>query len=250
MRFSPALRDLNWLVARPIAHRGLQHNKATENTEAAFAAAIEKDYAIECDLQLTADNEAVVFHDDTVDHLLDGSGPVKSFTTKQIKNMTFKSGTSRVQTFAELLEQIDGRSTLVIELKTLWDKNVTLAKRALDVLQHYNGPHALMSYDPLLIKYVAVDNPSTTRGIVGERSASDTYKTLPLSHSLKLRQMSHLAETKPHFISYYFRDLPYKPVALFRAKGNPVITFTIRNPQQAAYAHRYCDQVTFQDYYE
>jgi glycerophosphoryl diester phosphodiesterase len=68
MRFSPQLREFDWLVARPIAHRGL-HNKKTiiENTEGAFAAAIRGDFAIECDVQLSADGEAMVFHDDELD---------------------------------------------------------------------------------------------------------------------------------------------------------------------------------------
>ena len=250
MRFSQQMRDLNWLVACPIAHRGLHGGNLIENCEGAFAAAIENDYAIECDVQLTADGEAVVFHDDTVDRLLDGSGQVNSFTTKQLKKMAFKNGTGHVQTLAELLEQVAGRCTVVIELKTLWDNNVNLSKRALEVLHNYDGPHALMSYDPLMISCVALDSPTTIRGIIGERSATDTYKTLPFSQNLELRQMSHLTKTKPHFISYYFRDLPYHPVTQFRAKGNPVITFTIRNPQQAASAKRYCDQVTFQDYHE
>ena len=55
----------SWLVAKPIAHRGL-HNKAEgiiENTLAAAEAAIVHGFPIECDVQLTADGEAVVFHD-------------------------------------------------------------------------------------------------------------------------------------------------------------------------------------------
>ena len=71
MRFSPQLREFDWLVARPIAHRGL-HAKSKgiiENTESAFAAAIKGNYAIECDVQLAADGEAMVFHDDDLDRL-------------------------------------------------------------------------------------------------------------------------------------------------------------------------------------
>ena len=63
--------DFGWLVARPIAHRGL-HDAAKgiiENSLAAARAAIAGNYAIECDAQLSADGEAVVFHDDTLDRL-------------------------------------------------------------------------------------------------------------------------------------------------------------------------------------
>ena len=82
MRFTRELRRLDWLVARPIAHRGY-HDRSKgviENTAPAFAAAIAGDYAIECDLQLSRDGEAMVFHDDTLDRVTEASGPVKALS--------------------------------------------------------------------------------------------------------------------------------------------------------------------------
>ena len=65
-----------WLIARPVAHRGLHDAAAgiVENTPSAFAAAIAGDYAIECDIQISADGEAMVFHDQTLERLTEGSG--------------------------------------------------------------------------------------------------------------------------------------------------------------------------------
>src|SRR5215207_2800498 len=133
MRFTPQLRELDWLVARPIAHRGL-HAKGKgiiENTASAFAAAINGNYAIECDVQLTSDGEAVVFHDNELDRLTEAKGPVRALTAQELKQVKLKATSDRMQTLAELLEQVDGRSSLVIELKSLWDDNDALAKRAL-----------------------------------------------------------------------------------------------------------------------
>ena len=55
----------DWLTARPIAHRGLHDRAASrpENTLAAARAAVAGGFAIECDVQLSADGEAMVFHD-------------------------------------------------------------------------------------------------------------------------------------------------------------------------------------------
>jgi glycerophosphoryl diester phosphodiesterase len=249
MRFSPQLRDLNWLVARPIAHRGF-HNKmdVIENTQSAFAAAIKHDYAIECDVQLSADGEAMVFHDDDLDRLTQAKGPVKALTVKELKGVKLKSTTDRIQTLAELLEQVDGRSTLVIELKSQWDCDEALAKRALQILENYQGPHGLMSFDPDLVACMRELSPHTVRGIVADRTTDPYYSALPLAKRYAMRTFSHLAQTQPHFVSYNWRELPFEPVTEIRSLGHPVITWTLRSKEEASQALRYCDQVTFEGY--
>jgi glycerophosphoryl diester phosphodiesterase len=248
MRFTPQLRDLNWLVARPIAHRGLHSGKAVENSESAFAAALKNNYAIECDLQITADGEAVVFHDDELDRLLEGKGLVRHHTTKQLKVMAFKGSADHVQTLGELVEQVNGKATLVIELKSHWDHNQKLTRRTLDLLQNYKGPHALMSFDPDIVACIAELSPATARGITADRVTDSYYAPLSLERRLAMRNFSHLSETRPHFVSFDFKQLPFQPVNAIRAMGHPVITWTIESEAQAAQALRYCDQITFQGY--
>ena len=250
MRFTRQVRALDWLVARPIAHRGF-HNEAEgrmENCQASFEAAIAQGFSIECDLQITADGEAVVFHDDEVDRILDGSGKVKNFTVKELKTMHFKQGKERVQTLAELLEQVNGRTTLVIELKSLWDDDFTLTDRALNVLANYNGAFGLMSFDPDLISRVAASVPETIRGITADRVIDPYYDPLPVSKRLAMREFSHLPESRPHFISFDFHQLPFQPVTEFQAAGFPILSWTIENEDDAARARRWCDQITFENF--
>ena len=70
--------DLGWLVARPIAHRGLHDIAAgvIENSASAAEAAIAGNFGIECDVQLSADGQAVVFHDFVLDRLTGEKGRV------------------------------------------------------------------------------------------------------------------------------------------------------------------------------
>ncbi len=249
MRFTPQLRDLNWLVARPIAHRGFHNGKTIiENTESAFEAALDGNYAIECDLQLSADGEAIVFHDDEVDRLTKTTGYVKSFTAKQLKKIAFKSTDDRMQTLDELLEQVDGISTLIIELKSNWDGNMTLVNCAIDILAGYDGPVALMSFDPTMIACACELAPNIVRGITADRTVDPYYNALPVSKRVSMRNFRHLAQTQPHFVSYYWRDLPFEPMTEIRNAGHPVITWTLRSQQEASEAMRYCDQVTFEGY--
>jgi len=241
-------RQLDWLCARPIAHRGL-HDRArglVENTAGAFAAAVAGNYAIECDLQITADGEAVVFHDDHLGRLTTATGLVKAHTVDEIKAMTIPDSGDRIQTLAELLAQVSGRVPLVIELKSHWDGSDRLARRAVEVLQSYGGPHCLMSFDPDIIDALRRLSPATLRGIVADRGTDDEYNALPMARRMEMRSFSHLARSRPDFISFYFRDLPFAAIAAYRAAGHPVISWTIRSPAEAADARRFSDQITFE----
>lgn len=257
-RFIPRRGELDFLVRRPIAHRGL-HDRTlgvVENSASAFAAAITHKYAIECDLQLTADGEAVVFHDERLDRLTESTGWVHERTAAQMKAFVLRGTQDRAQTLAELLHQVHGQVPLVIEIKTHWKRDHRLAWRALEVLRGYDGPHCLMSFDPDVVEALRLRSPQTLRGIVADRTVDPEYNLLPLARRIELRAMSHfsrtvpeMGRTQPHFISYHFRDLPWAPVTAFRHAGHPVISWTIRSAEQAAQARRYSDQITFEGFH-
>jgi len=250
MRFTPQLRNLNWLVQNPIAHRGLHNEKAglVENCEASFSAAIIQGFSIETDLQLTKDGQALVFHDDDVNRVLNGQGKVKDLSLRELKSMTYKQGRDRVQTLDELLEQVAGRTTLVIEIKSLWDDDFTLTDRAVKILSQYNGPFALMSFDPDLIARVAATADQMVRGITADRVIDPYYDPLPVARRVAMREMLHLPESRPHFVSFDFHQLPFAPITEIQAAGHPIITWTIENEADATQARRYSDQITFQNF--
>jgi glycerophosphoryl diester phosphodiesterase len=250
MQLTPQLLDMSWLVKRPIAHRGLHDlkNACVENTSSAFARAIDHDYAIECDLQLTADGEAVVFHDETLDRVMQHEGWVRDYSVQQLKRLDFKNCSDRIQTLSELLEQVDGRVTLVIELKSHFDGDVRLALRALEVLVAYKGPYCLMSFDPDLIAALAAHAPDEVRGITADSTEDPYYDFLSPEKRLSLREFHHWEKTQPHFVSYCFTDLPFQSVADIRSSGRPVISWTIRSAADELAARRFSDQITFEGY--
>lgn len=240
----------DFITARPIAHRGL-HDLASgvvENTASAFAAAIAQGYAIECDLQLTKDGEAVVFHDEHVERLTEGRGMVRDLTAAEMKALAIRRSGDHVQTLDELLAQVNGQVPLIIEIKSHWDGDERLARRTIEVLKAYGGPHCLMSFDPDVIATVRRLSPETIRGIVAERGFDSYYDSLPLPKQMELRTLSHVARTRPDFVSFYFGELPWAPVTALRAAGMPVITWTIRNAVEARMALRCSDQITFEGF--
>src|SRR5476649_475677 len=129
------LPGLAWLTARPIAHRGLHSaaNGVIENTASAFSAAIAGNYGIETDLQISADGEAMVHHDDALGRLTEGSGRLAEINAAEIKAVRFKATIDRILTLGELCELVAGRATLMLELKSHFDGDLRLAQRTADV---------------------------------------------------------------------------------------------------------------------
>lgn len=243
-------RAVDFISARPIAHRGLHdwRRGVIENTRSAFAAAIAKGYAIECDLQITKDLEAVVFHDEILDRLTERKGFVRDLTTAEMKEVPMRLTSDKVQTLAEMLEQVNGQVALVIELKSHWDGDERLVDRALAVLKDYKGPYCLMSFDPDIIEAVRRKSPDTIRGMVSDRAFDPYYWHLGQKRMMELRTYSHVARTQPDFVSFYFDELPFAPVEELRRNGMPLISWTIRSPEQERVARRFSDQVTFEGY--
>ncbi len=238
-------------MARPIAHRGLhdQNLSVVENTEAAFAAAVNHDYAIECDIQLTAEGEAVVFHDEELARVTEGKGLVIDFTVPELKKLKYRQSNARMQTLNELLEQIDGAVPLVIEIKTIWDGGRPLTMRALKVLETYNGPYGLMSFDPDAVALLADVSPGTVRGMTADRAVDPYYDGLSAAQRLELQQFAHIKRTRPDFVSFDFKGLPFAPVQELQKNGVPVITWTIKSKEDEALARHFSDQVTFEGYH-
>ena len=106
----------------------------------AAQAAIAGNFAIECDIQLTADGEAMVHHDDALGRLTEGSGALLGKTAAELKAVTFKDTPERMMSLGDLCALVAGRVPLVIEVKSHFDGDRKLVKRMAEVLASYSGP--------------------------------------------------------------------------------------------------------------
>lgn len=157
---------LDWLTARPIAHRGL-HDAAQgviENTAAAMRAAIDAGYGIEIDVQVSADGEAMVHHDDVLGRLAEGGGRLDRCSAAALRDAPFRGSPERMLTLGELCDLVDRRATLLIELKSRFDGDDRLPARVADVLAAYRGPAAPMSFDPWQIAALRHKAPQLVAG--------------------------------------------------------------------------------------
>ena len=241
-----------WLTARPIAHRGL-HDRAAgvfENTLSALEAAAAAGYAIECDVQDTADGEAVVFHDFTLDRLTIERGAVRKRRAADLTGITIGGTQDRIPTLSTALDRIAGRVPLVIEIKSRFDSDLALTRRTIEVVSTYNGPVALKSFDPAVVAAIRQLAPRAPRGIVAEsRYEHPEWDYLDAETKWSLANLLHFGETRPDFVSWRVGDLPCAAPFLCRTlAGLPVTTWTVRTEEDRQRAASHADQMVFEGF--
>jgi glycerophosphoryl diester phosphodiesterase len=242
---------LDWLIARPVAHRGLHDARrgVIENTPSAFAAAVAGNYAIECDLQITADGEAMVHHDDALGRLTEGSGRLDATTATALKGAAFRATADRMITVGDLCDLVAGRVPLVIELKSHHDGDRRLVARAAEVLSGYSGPAALMSFDPEQIAALRAIAPKIPRGLVAERHRPRDGESLAEGIKGAMAYIPNALRTHPQFLAYGVKDLPGAiPFAARNIMALPLLTWTVRSEEDRQRAERWADQMIFEGF--
>ncbi len=249
----------DWLIARPIAHRGLHGPKtgSIENSMSAARAAIAANYAIECDVQISADGEAMVFHDYLLERLTDAAGRIDARPASDLKAMTLRGSSDTIPTLREFLGCIRGRVPLVCEIKSRFDGDMRLAERAAIDVRDYAGPVCLKSFDPAVMAHLRANRARLgiahiPLGMIAQAdysSPDDEWSQLTPAGKQSLAQFLHWSETRPDFLSWGVRDLPHATPHLLRAAlGLPVMTWTVRTPEQVTVACRWADQMVFEGF--
>ena len=151
MNKKKVLSKINPLFLGGIAHRGFHNEQFTENGMKAFENASKHNLPIEFDIHLTKDNELVVCHDEDLLRTTGKSGIIEDLTLKEIKENYRLLDGGEIPTFIELLDFVDERVPLVIELKVFRKNYKPLSKKVIEVL----GPrikdkrnYLLISFDP------------------------------------------------------------------------------------------------------
>jgi glycerophosphoryl diester phosphodiesterase len=249
--WAPNLRH-PWLTARPIAHRGL-HDAAhgiIENTATAATAAIAGGYGIEADLQVSADGEAIVHHDEALGRLTEGEGLLRDLPAAALKRIAYKAAPDRMLTLGDLVDLIAGRTALVLELKSRFDGDLRLAARTAAVLARTEGPVAVMSFDPTLVIALRQRAPHLVRGIVAERHYRPPHwDMLRGLRKFELAFLLHGLRSRPDFIAYRVDDLAdFVPQAARHMVALPLLAWTVCNEAHRTMAARYADQVIFEGF--
>jgi len=248
------MSDLSWLTARPIAHRGYHDLDAgrVENTPTAIQAAIDNDFAIEVDLQETSDGEALVFHDFKLDRLARDSGQVIERTSTELCSLAMKESEDRLWLLQDLLDLVDGKVPLMIEVKSkmLTGAQDAFIRRIAALVADYKGPVSIKSFDPDMLSILRHVAPQITRGALADGTPNKgEYRRYTRIERFAFRHLLHTVRTKPDYISYGIRDLPaIAPSFLRRCFGLPVVTWTVKTSEHRQRAALYADQIVFEGF--
>ncbi|HYC25162.1 MAG TPA: glycerophosphodiester phosphodiesterase family protein [Roseiarcus sp.] len=241
-----------WLIERPIAHRGLHDEslEIVENTIAAARAAAEKGFAIECDVQMSADGQAVVFHDETLDRLTLATGRLKDRTAAELAKIAFRTSASTIPTLPKFLDAVAGRVAIICEIKSQFDGDLRLAERVASVVADYRGPLAIKSFDPALVAHLRTTAlaPSCPLGIVAQATYEPReWPSLTPKQRADCQNFLHYYETRPDFLSFRVDDLPHATPFLLRGLvGLPIMAWTVRTVEQRRKAAHWADQIVFE----
>jgi glycerophosphoryl diester phosphodiesterase len=228
----PEEKRVAFLKAQPFAHRGLHGAGVIENSRAAFAAAIALGHGIELDVQGAAQGEAFVFHDAKLERLTHESGAFADRLGPELDKIQLKDCDETIPRLSEILDLVAGRVPILIEVKAPGPLVGVLCLSVRRALEGYRGQVAVMSFNPQVGRWFHDHAPRVVRGLV----VTEAEKRGPRG-----RWERHLSlwRARPDFLAYDVRDLPSGFAGQQRARGLPVLTWTVRTPEQqeAAAAH-------------
>lgn len=241
-------------LGAPLAHRGL-HDRTRgliENSAGAVRAAVAAGYGIEIDVQLASDNAAMVFHDDKLDRLTGQSGPIRGWASRDLAKLRLTGSAECVPTLPEVLEIVAGKVPLLIELKDQSGGTGSapddLEKAVAKALADYTGPVAVMSFNPHMVANLQNRAPSIPRGITTDGYVEKEWPDLSSDTLHALREIAAFEQVGASFISHDWHDLAAPRVTELKARGVPILCWTVKSPADEGQARRVADNITFEGY--
>jgi glycerophosphoryl diester phosphodiesterase len=232
---APDAARVAWLAQWEYAHRGVHGDDLAENSPGAFTEAVRRGMGIECDVQKSRDGRAMVFHDWTLERLTALGGAIGKRDSAELETVALRGGPDCIPTLDRLLAQVGGQVPLLIEVKSKKSRNpVPLCLAVRRALEGYRGAAAVMSFDSRVPRWFSRHAPEVVRGlVVTEENARGPGGWL--------KRRLALWHARPDFLAYDVRDLPSRFAGSQRARGLPLLTWTVRSPLLRERAANFAD---------
>ena len=213
------------------AHRGLHGEGRAENSLSAFSAAVDAGFGIELDVRLSKDGVMVVFHDDTLTRVAGIDKRVDELTLAELKECRLLGTEDTVPTFREVLELIDGKVPLLIEIKEDAGNN-RVTETLVGELEGYVGPYIVESFNPLSLRTFRKFRRDVPLGILSQHFCRrEQYKGKFLYFLLENMLLNFLSV--PDFVAYDHTDADMPSLKLARSVfGTPTVAWTVRSAEE------------------
>lgn len=239
-------------LTRPIAHRALHGAGRPENSRAALRAAVAAGYAIEIDIQPSADGVPMVFHDYDLGRLTGETGPIRSRSAGELGQIGLLGGDEGIPTLEEVLETVAGAVPLLIEVKdqdgALGHDVGQLGQAVARVLNGYQGDVALMSFNPHAVATLAEAAPDRPRGLTTCAFPAEHWPLIPAPTRTLLAAIPDYDRVGACFISHQWQDLTHPRVEELSHEGAAILCWTIRSAEEEARARQIARNITFEGY--
>lgn len=244
----PAIKrpDMIPFQKRLYAHRGLHQDKdmIPENSLSAFRLAVQHNYGIELDVQLTKDNIPVVFHDYNLKRTCGNDTKVKDLTLKQLKEFTLYNSAESIPTLQEVLDVVDGRVPLIVEYKVEFS-DVSVCVEATKLLDKYIGTYCIESFNPFVLLWYKKYRKQIVRGQLSTNFMKDSIKGNVFLYFIMQHLLTNFI-TKPHFIAYNHAHTNMLSFILCKKiYGSVTFAWTIQSHEALMKSQKYFDYVIF-----
>jgi glycerophosphoryl diester phosphodiesterase len=240
------VKPVTWLTDTPIAHRGL-HDAAKgipENSLAAFDAARARGFPIELDVRLSRDNHVMVFHDADLRRMTHDPHPVAAVEASVLRALRLGATQEHIPTLVDVLDLVGGAVPLFVEIKNE-SRIGPLEAATAALISAYQGPVAVMSFNPYSLGYFKTHAPGVPRG---QLSGAFTQNGIPFIHRFILKNLLMNRVSRPQFIGYDIRCLPFGRAERLRRRGTLLIAWTVRNARDEKKAKALCDNMIFEGF--
>lgn len=238
--------DLSPWQVRYYAHRGLHNNnsEAPENSMAAFKLAVNQNYGIEMDVQLSKDGVPVVFHDFNLKRACGIDKKVKDLTFDQLQELTLFHSKERIPSLQSVLDMVNGQVPLIIEFKVEFT-DTSVCDITAPMLDNYKGLYCIESFNPLVLFWYKRKRPHIMRGQLASNLIKDKEEgSVSLFFILQNLLLNFI--TKPDFISYnYIHRSTLSLILCKRLYRTPTFAWTIKSQESLNASRKWFDYFIF-----
>jgi glycerophosphoryl diester phosphodiesterase len=227
------------------AHRGLHKNGVPENSLAAFDAACEAGYGIELDVQLSRDGVVMVFHDYSLLRMTGCDKKLAELDAEELAALKLDGSDQTIPTLKEVLDLVDGRAPLLIELKGE-EMDASLCDKVAELLHDYKGAYCFESFNPLLVGSIKKQFPNVFCGLLYTNVCREKKKSSLLNIALTVMALNFIA--RPDFIAYNQEDRSSLPVRITTGLYSaPRAVWTVKSKEELDTAHKNGEMAIFEN---